>query len=67
MYNITFTASYNAYGYIKAGKKFKELNLFNDSKEKNSRQKIDPEKKKEELNYLLNVFENNKVGEINNV
>lgn len=57
LYNITFTANYNATGYIKAGKKFKPIDLFNTKSKVN---KISPEKKKEELNYLMNVFKRNK-------
>lgn len=63
LYNITFTANYNATGYIKAGKKFKPLDLFNT--EESNTSKINPEKKKEELDYLMSIFgeQTNKVGE----
>lgn len=65
MYNISFAASYNGTGFIQGGKRFKSIDPFNDSKA--STTKVDPIKKKEELNYLLDLFKQNKVGEKKNV
>ena len=58
LYNIVFTANYNATGYIKAGKKFKPIDLFNTKESKVN--KINPDKKREELDYLMTVFGENK-------
>ncbi|MGL4730525.1 MAG: hypothetical protein ACRCW0_02945 [Clostridium sp.] len=59
-YNLMFTANYNSAGFIRGGKKFKPLDVFNDN---SNIKKVDSETRKENLNYLLTLFEKDKVGE----